>query len=174
MIDSRIMLLLRLECTVNNNAHFIMHSSATHQEIPIGPLSLQLPPIPKELAFPPEVANQQLIMAGDDRHHSSRSRHSHYHSDSHRSRSRDSHRSRDYDRHRSSHHSGSRHDSHRDSHRERSRANETLSVSRAAVDQGSKGQSSVRYETFQKGSSNSTTSGSSSVPTLPTVNVCAV
>ncbi|KAK8825318.1 hypothetical protein WA538_003015, partial [Blastocystis sp. DL] len=110
-------------------------------------------------------------MASDDRHHSSRSRHSHYHSDSHRSRSRDSHRSRDYDRHRSSHRSGSRHDSHRDSHRERSRANEKRSVSRAAVDQGSKGQSSVRYETFQKGSSNSTTSGSSSVPALPTISL---
>ena len=168
------MLLLLVDSTVNDNAHSITHSSTTHQERPIGPLSPQMLPILKKSAFPPEVANQQLIMASDDRHHSSRSRHSHYHSDSHRSRSRDSHRSRDYDRHRSSHRSGSRHDSHRDSHRERSRANEKRSVSRAAVDQGSKGQSSVRYETFQKGSSNSTTSGSSSVPALPTVGVGAV
>ena len=35
-------------------------------------------------------------MPSEERHHSSRSRHSHYHSDSHRSRSRDSHRSKDY------------------------------------------------------------------------------
>lgn len=134
---------------------------------PMGSFSPQSPPILDESAFLSEVANQQLIMASDDRHHSSRSRHSHYHSDSHRSRSRDSHRSRDSDRHRSSHHSGSRHDSHRDSHRERSRTNETRSVSRAAVDQGSKGKSSVRYETFQKGSANS--NGSASVPALPAV-----
>lgn len=99
-MDSLIMLLLLVDSTVNDNAHSITHSSTTHQERPIGPLSPQMSPILKKSAFPPEVANQQLIMASDDRHHSSRSRHSHYHSDSHRSRSRDSHRSRDYDRHR--------------------------------------------------------------------------
>ena len=151
------------------------HHSPHHskQETPMGSFSPRSPPILDESAFLSEVANQQLIMASDDRHHSSRSRHSHYHSDSHRSRSRDSHRSRDSDRHRSSHHSGSRHDSHRDSHRERSRTNETRSVSRAAVDQGSKGKSSVQYETFQKGSSSSAANGSSSVPALPAVGVGA-
>ena len=105
-------------------------------------------------------------MPSEERHHSSRSRHSHYHSDSHRSRSRDSHRSKDYSRHRSSHR-----DSHRDSHRERSHQNENRSVSRVETQHGTRGRASVRYETIQKGTASSNATGSTAVPPLPSVEV---